>query len=270
MSAAEASRIKLSSPATKEFWAIPVLFEDEHLIALNKPGCLLTAPDPNQPERPSLMQLLHQGITGGKPWAVSRGLTYLTNAHGLDADVSGVLLLAKDKQTQSQLGNVFGSEKPLLNYVALTQGSPLEDDFEIDAKIAPHPVVPGLMRTDPKRGKRSRTRFRVRERYVKFALLECQPLTHRSHQIAVHLRRARLALVGDHNYNGRPLFLSRLKPGYHAKKTEPERPLIGRAALHVESIRIEHPVTREQIAISAPWPKDFSAAVKYLREFARA
>ncbi|HWH70935.1 MAG TPA: hypothetical protein VNT26_16215, partial [Candidatus Sulfotelmatobacter sp.] len=55
--------IKLSSPATREFWEIPVLYEDEHLLALDKPSGLLTSPDPDQPSRPDLMALLHAGIT---------------------------------------------------------------------------------------------------------------------------------------------------------------------------------------------------------------
>ena len=54
--------IKLSSPATREFWEIPVLFEDEHLLALDKPALLLTSPDRGDPERPSLLKLLHQHI----------------------------------------------------------------------------------------------------------------------------------------------------------------------------------------------------------------
>ena len=61
--------IKLSSPATREFWEIAVLFEDEHLLALDKPAGLLVSPDRLAPERPSLMNLLHAGIAAGKPWA---------------------------------------------------------------------------------------------------------------------------------------------------------------------------------------------------------
>ncbi|HEY0549101.1 MAG TPA: hypothetical protein VGF13_05830, partial [Verrucomicrobiae bacterium] len=69
--------IKLSSPETKEFWEIPVMFEDEHLLAINKPARFLTSPDRYDPNRPNLMKLLHAGIAAGKPWAAARGLTYL-------------------------------------------------------------------------------------------------------------------------------------------------------------------------------------------------
>src|SRR3954449_9646975 len=117
--------IKLSSPATHEFWEIPVLFEDEHLLALDKPSRLLTSPDRYDPERPNLMKLLHAGITAGKPWARERGLNYLMNAHRLDFETSGVILLAKSKPVLVQLANLFGSEKPAKKYGALVQGSPL-------------------------------------------------------------------------------------------------------------------------------------------------
>jgi 23S rRNA pseudouridine1911/1915/1917 synthase len=104
--------IKLSSPATREFWEIPVLFEDGHLLALDKPAGLLVSPDRYDPERPSLMKLLHTAIAGGKPWARERGLDYLMNAHRLDPEMSGVILLAKNKPALIALANLFGSEKP--------------------------------------------------------------------------------------------------------------------------------------------------------------
>ena len=92
-----ADTIKLSSPATSDFWDIAVLHEDEHLLALNKPAGLLTSPDRYDPARPNLMKLLHAAIFEGKSWAKQRNLTYLSNAHRLDFDTSGVILMAKDK-----------------------------------------------------------------------------------------------------------------------------------------------------------------------------
>src|SRR5262249_14136191 len=110
--------IKLSSPATREFWEIPVLFEDDHLLALDKPAGLLTSPEGEDTERPNLMKLLHAGITEAKPWARERGLTYLMNAHRLDFDTSGVALLAKNKPAFIALGNLFGADKPVRKYLA--------------------------------------------------------------------------------------------------------------------------------------------------------
>src|ERR1700683_2681171 len=69
--------IKLSSPATAEFWEIPILHEDPQLLALNKPSGLLVSPDRNDPARPNLMRLLHRDIQRGAPWTRERAVTYL-------------------------------------------------------------------------------------------------------------------------------------------------------------------------------------------------
>jgi 23S rRNA-/tRNA-specific pseudouridylate synthase len=166
------------------------------------------------------------------------------------------------------LANLFGSEKPKKNYLALTQGGPTEDTFTVDTKVAPFPGRPGQMRVDPKRGKRARTGFEVMERFAGFALLRCQPFTGRTHQIRVHLRHLRLPIVADRTYGGRPLLLSSLKRGYRLREGETERPLIGRVALHAEELVVPHPVTGAEIKIMAPWPRDLTVAVKYLRRFA--
>jgi RluA family pseudouridine synthase len=260
--------IKLSSPETREFWELPVLFEDEHLLAISKPARLLTSPDRYDPNRPNLMRLLHRGIAEAKPWAAARGLTYLANAHRLDFETTGVLLLAKNKPALVKLANLFGSEKPLKTYVALVQGTPEADEFEVDASIAPHPTSVGLMRVEPKRGKKSKTKFSVLEKFRGYTLLKCCPLTERTHQIRVHLRHVRLPIVGDTLYRGGKLWLSELKRNFRLKPNKEERPLISTVALHAEALSLVHPVTGQQISITAPWPKDLEVAVKYLRRFA--
>ena len=262
--------IKLSSSATRGFWEIPVLFEDEHLLALDKPAGLLISPDRLDPHQPNLMQLLHAAIADGKPWARERGLVYLMNAHRLDAEASGVILLAKNKPALIALANLFGSEKPVKKYVALAQGQAREEKFEVEAKLAPHPVNAGLTHVDSNRGKKSKTRFEVLEKFSGWTLLKCEPFPGRPHQIRVHLRHAGLPAVGDDLYGGKPLWLSRIKPGYRLKPGHEERPLISRAMLHAEELSLAHPVTGATVSITAPWPKDLKVAVKYLRQFAKA
>ena len=261
--------IKLSSPATREFWEIPVLFEDEHLLALDKPAGLPTSPDRLDPERPNLMKLLHSAIAGGKPWARERRLDYLMNAHRPDFETSGVILLAKNKPALIALANLFGSEKPVKKFTALVQGQPPENQFEVNAKLAPHPLKIGLMGVDPKNGKQSKTKFVVLEKFAGWTLLQCQPLTERTHQIRVHLRYAGFPVVGDGLYGGKPLWLSRLKPNYRLKLGHEERPLFSRVALLAEELSLPHPVTGATVTITAPWPKDLKVAVKYLRQFAK-
>src|SRR5438552_749587 len=141
--------IKLSSPATRDFWEIPVLYEDDYLLALCKPPLLLTSPDRYDPERPNLMKLLHRDIERGAAWAKAKGITYLANAHRLDFETSGVILLAKTKPALVAVANLFGSEKPLKTYVAIVQGSPAQDEFTINAALSPNPLKVGQMKVDP-------------------------------------------------------------------------------------------------------------------------
>ncbi len=261
--------IKLSSPATREFWEIPVLFEDEHLLALDKPARLQALSDADNPARPSLMKLLHAAIAGKKPWAVERGLDYLNNANQPDNDASGVILLAKNKPAFIALANLFSSEKARIKYLALVHGEPQEMQFEVNAKLSPHPVKPGLMRVDQQDGKQAATRFEVLENFPGhgYALLRCEPLIERMHQVRVHAGHVGLKIVGDEHYGGKPLWLSRLKKDFRLKPGREERPLLSRAALHLEELILPHPVTNVTVTIKCEWPKDLKVAVKYLRQY---
>src|SRR5881394_305005 len=142
--------IKLSAPETREFWAIPVLWEDVRLLALDKPSGLLTSPDRYDPRRPNLITLLHRGIARGAAWARERQLGYLANANRLDFEASGVVLLAKDKPALIALANQFGVEQANKTYVALARGDPPQDAFAINAKLAGDAARLGLMRVDPR------------------------------------------------------------------------------------------------------------------------
>jgi RluA family pseudouridine synthase len=260
--------VKLSSAATGEFWEIPVIYEDDHVLALNKPAQLLVSPDRCDPKRPNLLQLLHRGIERGAPWARQRGLAYLMNAHRLDFGTSGVILLAKTKPALVALATQFADGEPRLIYAAIVRGVAPANTFETDAKLAPHPLQMGVIRVDPKEGKRSRTIFAMREQFSGFLLLECRPLPDRPHQIRAHLKHLRLPLVGDDVYGGRPLFLSTLKTDYEPKRDQEERPLMARTALHMEQVIIDHPATGAKMTLQAPWPKDLTASIKYLRRYA--
>jgi 23S rRNA-/tRNA-specific pseudouridylate synthase len=261
--------IKLSAPETGQFWEMPVLWEDDFLLALNKPAGLPVSPDPSDPAQPSLMKLLHGGIERGAAWAKNRGLKWLMNAHRLDAATTGVILLAKNKAALVALANQFGAAKPHLTCVALARGSRSEDTFATDAGLAPHPLQTGVKRVDLKAGKPARTEFAVRERVTAAGclLLECRPFSSRTDQVRVHLRHLRLPIIGDAIYGGPPLLLSSLKPGYHLKPGQTERPLISDTALHCEQILISHPAGGAETKIAAPWPKDLSVAIKYLRRY---
>jgi 23S rRNA-/tRNA-specific pseudouridylate synthase len=270
--------IKLSSPATAEFWEIPILYEDRHLLALDKPAGLLVSPDRYDAARPNLMKLLHRDLARGAAWAKGRGLDYLMNAHRLDFPTSGVLLLAKDKPTLVALACQFGSEKPVKIYAALVRGA--AHSRASTAKPSSRrircgrPTCGSIRKTASGRARNSPC---GRPSTV-YLLLECRPLTGRTHQIRAHLKHLRLPMVGDDVYGGPALWLSTLKPEYRLKPGRSENPLISRVALHAEQLIIRRPSESGntsgseseagEVRIEAPWPKDLSVAVKYLRRYA--
>ena len=197
--------IKLSSPATREFWEISVLYEDNHFLALDKPARLLTSPDRFDPARPNLMALLHEGIARGAPWARERALSSLMNTHRLDPETSGVLLLAKTRSRRS-------SPRPTSSAPA-EYPAPASRSFKaaraaprskVSAKLAPHQTLPGAMRVNSKHGKHAETRFL---NWLKVStvtpLVRCLPQTHRAHQIRVHLNFVGLPIAGEHRIRRR-------------------------------------------------------------------
>jgi RluA family pseudouridine synthase len=217
-----------------------------------------------------LMRLLHDAIAAGKPWSTDRGLTYLTNAHRLEADTSGVFLLAKSKAVLIQLANLISSQKTVRQFIALVHGSPAEEKFQVNAKLAAQPDAAGVFRVDSRNGKRTETRFSVVERFSSHTLLRCEPLTDRPHQLRAHLCNSGLRIVGDELYGGKPLWLSRLKRDYRLKPGREERALLARVTLHAEQLSLPHPITGEPMTVTAPLPKDLRVALKYLREFGPA
>ncbi len=259
--------IKLSSPATHEFWKLPVLFEDDDLLAIDKPAMLLASPDRDEVERPSLMGMLHRDIKRGSPQSIHRGLTYLSITHRLDSETSGVLLLAKKKPALVNIANQFGIPNSHKTFWALIEGGLPENEFTVDEKIAPHPLRLGQMRIDDKHGKQATTHVRVLERFQRHTWVECRPTTDRTHQLRIHLQHVKAHLAGDAVYGGHQLLLSKLKQGFRLKQGQVEHPLIARVAIHLCEMTVAHPSSGEQVTIHSPLPHDLSVALKFLRKY---
>ena len=236
----------------------PVLYEDEAVIAFDKPSGLLTAPDRWDKSLPCLMGLVRERLS-----------QEFANAHRLDRDASGVVLCAKNAEALRALQEQFESRQVEKVYVALVCPGPRADRGEIDAPLAVDPKRPGRMRVSTV-GKESRTDYEVLERFSGgWTLLRARPRTGRTHQIRVHLAHAASPIVGDKLYGGAAgLNLSELKRGYKPGR-DPERPLMGRLALHAMGLSFRHPVTGAALAVESPLPHDFEVSLKYLRRFAR-
>lgn len=236
----------------------PVLFEDDCLLVFDKPSGLLVAPDRWDPDAPNLMRLVHEQMAPG-----------IFNVHRLDRETSGVLVCAKDRPSLNRLSGQFQAKTVAKRYLAITLGSPLEDELQVDLPVGEDPRQPGRMRVDKQARRPCETRFHVLERWRGYAYVEAIPITGRTHQIRVHLAAAGCPVLGDPFYgDGGGLMLSTIKPGYKHKSDQPERPLLGRLALHAESIALQHPVTGQSFTIRSPLSKAFEIAIKYLRRFA--
>jgi len=234
----------------------PVIFEDEALLAFDKPSGLLVAPDRWDKARVNLMALVHARYGAG-----------VANVHRLDADTSGVLLCAKTKAALDALSGQFQAKTAEKTYHALVEGAPAQDGFVVELALREDERRPGRMGPAKKGGKPCATRFEVLERFRGFAWLACRPLTGRTHQIRVHLAALGLPILNDAFYGtDQRLLLSALKRGYKGRATE--QPLIDRLALHASELIVRHPVTGLPAALRAPLPKEFDVALKYLRRFA--
>jgi 23S rRNA-/tRNA-specific pseudouridylate synthase len=252
----------------------PVIYEDDVMIAFNKPSGMLVAPDRWDKARENLMGLVHDKMGHG-----------VANVHRLDADTSGVLLCSKTKPALDFLSGQFQSktaEKKYHAWVAVllpehamkvvapvrTLEGTLPEAFTVDLALGEDEHHPGRMRIFKKRGgKASVTEFRTLEQFSRFALVECRPLTGRTHQLRVHLAAIGAPVLNDPFY-GDPeikLLLSNFKRGY--KGREDEKPLIDRLALHATELTVKHPTTREPVTIRAELPKEFEVALKYLKKF---
>ena len=248
--------------------ALPILWSDDNLVAVNKPAGLATIP--GRGETDSVLERL----------AAQLGLPHRGNddprlrvVHRLDKETSGVLLFAKNIVAQRHLSHQFQNNTIGKEYLALVHGRPSEREGEIDAPLAPHPTSPKRM-TVFKQGRPARTLWRVEETFRDVALIRCFPKTGKTHQIRVHLKHAGMPLAVDPLYNPpRPgaapgIWLSQFKRGYRPTRGEEERPLIARLTLHAHRLTFQN-VSGEDVTIEAELPKDFRAVLNQLRRHSR-
>ena len=235
----------------------PVIFEDDALIAFDKPGGLLIAPDPRARAQPSLSVLLLDKMGPG-----------LANVHRIDAGASGLVLFTKTKAALDFVSGQFQSKTVENIYEVLVVGVPSLETYTVDLVLKEDEAAPDRMCVVKKHGNAAVTQCKVLARFGQFAHLECRPLTGRKHQVRVHLAAGGTPVLNDPVYgNETRLLLSGFKRGY--KGRDEERPLITRLALHASRLTFNHPVSRERLTLTAPLPKDFGVALKYLRQYAR-
>ncbi len=218
---------------------LDVIFEDKHLIVLNKAAGMVVHPGTGTGEDTMVHALLAGGVE--RPGIV----------HRLDKDTSGLLVVAKNDTAHRALADQFASRTLKKEYLALVSGVPKTDSGSIDRSIARHPVHRHRMTTG-EGGRPSRTDWIVEKKFGEQAsLLRCRIHTGRTHQIRVHLKSLGHPLLGDATYGW---------------KQNPRLPVPPRVMLHAEHLVFAHPVNGKTMDLNAPLPKDFKKMLAALRK----
>lgn len=185
--------------------------------------------------------------------------------HRLDKDTSGVMILAKNKETQSVFSSYFEKKLIKKTYLALVTGALPGRQGTINAPLAQSWKKPGLMCVTRKKSKEAVTNWKLLADFGTIALLAVNPLTGRTHQIRVHLSRIGLPLLIDPLYgSSRPLFLSDFKADYRLGKNKIEKPLIERLTLHAYQIELTKSQLAKPEVFVAGLDKKFTATIKML------
>ena len=253
---------------------IPILYEDDDVLVLDKPAGLAVEPERWRRELASVSgALLHMALeraAGAEDGVDAPGgaLDFRPRiVHRLDKDTTGALLVAKHLEAERALRQAFEDGGVEKTYWALVDGELGLADGDVrvlDAPLAADERRTGRMRV-AEGGKASRTDVTVLERFRGFTLVECAPRTGRTHQIRVHLADQGHPLVVDALYGRRDaLLLSEIKRGYRPKPGQQERPLIDRLTLHARALRFPSPGGGPPRSACAPVPKDFQRTLKQL------
>jgi 23S rRNA pseudouridine1911/1915/1917 synthase len=243
---------------------IEVLFEDEHLIVVNKQPDLIVHPARSHTSGTLINALawhfLHN--TQGTLSTVGEDIARPGVVHRLDKHTSGVMVCAKSDVAHWRIARQFEVRRTEKRYLCLVHGEVEPEADVIDLPLGKHPTVKEkyAVRHD-ELGKPSQTVYRVREVYEGHSLVEVELRTGRTHQIRVHMSHIGYPLVGDDLYAGRHVTVGDFDPS----QPDASEPLLTRQALHAARLGFEHPVSGQRVAFEAPmWP-DLRRAVELLR-----
>lgn len=204
---------------------IPILFEDPHLIVINKPVGLLSVPLDNQAMKRSALEVLRTHFNTEDIYAV----------HRIDRETSGALLFARGKKSAEYFNILFEKHDLKREYFAIAHGDVSKDTGTWECPLLELPSFDVIESPD---GKMATTHYEVYRRSAKYTYIKLTLETGKKHQIRVHCRRAGHPIVGDKRYGST------------------ENPL-KRLCLHALSLEFIHPFTKKTLSVKAPLPKAF-------------
>jgi len=233
---------------------LEIIFENENIIAINKPSGLLTIPDRYNHALPSVYELLKEKEQN------------IFTVHRLDVGTSGILLFAKTPEAHNNLNEQFSNHTVKKIYTAVLEGVLHQDRQEIDIPLLQNPnkkggVIPSA------RGKASLTILNTVERFRNATLVNAELKTGRLHQLRAHTAAIGYPLLVDDFYgNSKEFFVSSIKRRFNIKKEGSELPLISRPTMHATEISFIA-LSGEELTLTAKLPKDFSALIQVLRKY---
>ena len=233
-----------------------IIHIDDNIIIVNKPaGVSVTADRSGQPQ---LLDILAEQLG-------AETASQLRLVHRLDKYTSGVMILAKNAQTQSAFSSCFEKRLVKKTYLAIVTGIVRAKQGTINAPLAHNRKNPALMCVSRQKSKEAITDWKLLADFGSTALLVVWPLTGRTHQIRVHLPSIGLPLAIDPLYgSSRGLFLSDFKPNYRLGRGKTEKPLIERLTLHAYQIQLPNLGADYPDCFIASLDKKFAAAIKML------
>jgi 23S rRNA pseudouridine1911/1915/1917 synthase len=225
---------------------LSIIFEDEHLIVIDKPAGLVVHPAAGNPDGTLVNALLHH--CAGKLSGIG-GVARPGIVHRIDKDTSGLLVVAKHDAAHEALARQFADHSIERAYLAVVNGHPTPREGTIRAKIGRSDVNRKKMAVLPdtaRRGKEAATHYKTLRSMEDCALVECRLETGRTHQVRVHLASIGHALLGDPVYGrANPRLRMVLKSlGFH------------RQALHAAVLGFVHPVTGDRLRFESGLPTD--------------
>ena len=250
-------RVPATAPAEAEAQDIPlnIVFEDEHLIVIDKPAGLVVHPAAGNLDGTLVNALLHhcRGQLSGIGGVARPGIV-----HRIDKDTSGLLVVAKTDAAHEGLAKQFADHSIERAYIALVGGRPkaLEGTISTHLGRSAHDRKKmAVLHEKDQRGKHAVTHYKVLEMLTHSAMVECRLETGRTHQVRVHMASIGHSLLGDPVYGRNPAPLRALL----------ERIGFRRQALHAAVLGFIHPVTGQNVRFSSLLPADMEALLVDLR-----
>lgn len=229
-----------------------IIYEDEHILVLNKPQDFVVHPGAGNRSGTVLNALLYH-----YPSIIEVPRAGIV--HRLDKDTTGLMVVAKTIPAQTKLVRDLQKRRITREYEAVASGI-MTKGGKVDEPMARHPNKRTLMAVHPM-GKPAVTHYRIMERFRDYTRLRLRLETGRTHQIRVHMAHIAHPLLGDQTYGGRP------RPPKNASEQFAQILRdFKRQALHAVMLRLNHPITGEKMEWYAPLPEDFVQLVNALKQ----